>query len=148
MFKITPVSTDTRRAEVAALCGISLHDGSFLYEMIDVASGDLLGACEFEIEGALGVLLELVDLHPKGDFEAMFILGRATMNFIDLCGAHRCTARGGAAASDLLGALGFREAEDGPLADLSGMFDGHCAVTPSGSPPYEKMTSILYKIPR
>ncbi len=61
------------------------------------------------------------------DFEAMFILGRQTMNFIDTCGAHTCYADKCAGIERLLKAIGFKENGDKLYCDMTGMFDGHCS---------------------
>lgn len=126
MFKITPVRDRTVAEAVAAACGVPVRDGAFMYRMIDVESEELLGMSQFEILGHEGVLFDLKEAPDKQDFEAMFILGRATMNFIDMCGTHVCRATGESADASMLRALGFREAGDGFFADMHGMFDGHC----------------------
>ena len=49
------------------------------------------------------------------------------MNFIDLCGTHKCKASCDSADERLLKAIGFNITDDGDyFADMSNMFDGHC----------------------
>ena len=88
MFKIAPIQSQEEQSSVANQCGSEYKSGAFSYAMRDAESGELMGFSQFEINADGGILL---DLRPAGnldDYEAMFILGRATMNFIDLCGAH------------------------------------------------------------
>ena len=127
MFKISPINDINLQAEYAKACDTVAKDGYFAYAMIDVETSELMGFSQFEIGAGCGYI---TDIRPKvglSDFEAMFILGRATMNFIDMCGAHICKADKDAAEERLLKSIGFKATEDGSwYADMSGMFDGHC----------------------
>jgi hypothetical protein len=94
--------------------------------MFDIDSGDIMGMSQFEI-GEYGYIFDLREPDGHDDFEAMFILGRQTMNFIDTCGAHSCYADKTAGSERLLKAIGFKESEDKLFCDMTGMFDGHCS---------------------
>ena len=129
MFKIAPIQSPEVQKECAKLCGTNYKDGAFAYSMNDSDTGELMGFSQFEIGEDGGVLL---DLRPKDgyeDYEAMFILGRATMNFIDLCGTHTLRASTGAGELTLLRAIGLKPTENGDLfCDMTGFFDGsHCS---------------------
>lgn len=126
MFKISPASNESERRTAADACGVPLIDGSFIYRMTDAEDGHLLGMSQFEITASGGVLYHLREIPDGHDFEAMFILGRATMNFVDLCGTHTMRAASAASDGSLLRALGFKEFDGSLIADLTGMFDGHC----------------------
>ena len=87
-----------------------------------------MGFSQFEISGDFGFISDLKEPAGKSDFEAMFILARATMNFIDLCGVHTAQANSLTADESLLLAVGFKKYENGEfVCDLTGMFDGHCS---------------------
>ena len=127
MFKITPVNSPEEQKRLAETVGCEYRPTYFAYVMFDVETEELMGFSQFEIDKDGGYISDLREAPGKNDVEAMFILGRATMNFIDLCGAHVCRAANDAADSRLLHAIGFKENEDGILfADMTGMFDGHC----------------------
>ncbi len=86
-----------------------------------------MGFAQFDITGEAGYIKTLRERMGCSDFEAMFILGRATMNFIDLCGSHTCFAAPDAADERLIRAIGFKLTESGEyFADMTHMFDGHC----------------------
>ena len=90
-----------------------------------------MGFSQFDISGESGYIKTLKPKIGYSDFEAMFILGRATMNFIDLCGNHTCRAASNASDERLLKAIGFRLTDDGEyFADMTHMFDGHCDGQP------------------
>ena len=130
MFKITPIQSPDLQIECARRCNTEYKDGAFAYSMNDSESGDLMGFSQFEITENGGILL---DLRPADsfieDYEAMFILGRATMNFIDMCGVHTLTAKSNAGDNTLLRAIGLKPQEDGSFfCDMTGFFDGsHCS---------------------
>ena len=128
MFKISPVQ-DINTAEIyAKACGIQLKDGCFLYAMTDIESSEIMGVCQFEIYGDHGYIYDLRPRIMLDDFEAMFILGRQTMNFINLCGANECRATCDAADEKLISAIGFKKLNDYYTCNMSGMFDGsHCS---------------------
>lgn len=125
MFKITPVQEKTRQKEICDICGTVFRPEAFAYQMYDIDTGELMGMSQFEI-GECGYIYDIRELRGGDDFEAMFILARQTMNFIDLCGAHTCRAADNAATERLLTAIGFKKIEGEYFCDMTGMFDGNC----------------------
>lgn len=129
MFKITPIQSIEQQIEVANKCNTKYREGAFAYVMVDSESGELMGFAQFEITEKGGRLFDLLPIGKDDDYEAMFILGRATMNFIDMCGAHTLYADTSAGDSTLLRAIGLRTTEGDELfCDMTGFFDGsHCS---------------------
>ena len=125
MFKISPIQNFDEQRECLELCGSSAREGFFAYAMRE-ENGRLLGVSQFEINRGEGYISDLRSSGGIDDFEAMFILGRATMNFIDLCGAHKCRASKDAGDERLLRSIGFKEDGDTLFVDMSGFFDGKC----------------------
>ena len=126
MFKITPTQDKTRQKEICELCGAEFHPDAFAYQMVDAEDGHLMGMAQFDI-GKDGYIYNIKEAFGLSDFEAMFILGRQTMNLNDSCGAHTCYAAADAGDEKLLHAIGFRKNENGEyFKDMTGMFDGHC----------------------
>ena len=129
MFHIRPIESKDEQRELCALCSAIYDEDCLAYgAYID---GKFAGISQFR----LGNAGYIADLRPKNgvdDFEVMFIMGRTTMNFIDLCGIHTCYAAKTAGDRRLLLAIGFRETEgeNDLFANMTGMFDGsHCAGT-------------------
>ena len=129
MFKITPIQSFDEQTACAKECGIVAREGFFGYKMVDAESLALMGMAQFEIREDGGYIADLVPKCGYDDFEAMFILGRQTMNFIDLCGSHTVKASADSTDQVLLRAIGFKMQEDGEyFCDMDGMFDGkHCS---------------------
>ena len=128
MFKISPIQDKELQKKYAEECGSKFCPELFAYSMIDQESGELMGFAQFDISGECGYIKTLKPKNGYSDFEAMFILGRATMNFIDLCGNHICRAASDAGDERLLRAIGFKQNSCGEyFADMTHMFDGeHC----------------------
>ena len=129
MFKIFPIQDPSMQKQYAELSGSPYRDGAFAYAMCDASTHEPMGFSQFEIKDDGGWLLDLRPISAKDDYEAMFILGRQTMNFIDLCGTHILNATADAADEMLLHAIGLRITKDGKYScDMTGFFDGsHCS---------------------
>ncbi len=125
MFKITPIQEKDRQREICLLCGADYRPEAFAYQMFDMESGDIMGMSQFEISD-VGYIYDIKEAPERSDFEAMFILARQTMNFIDQCGAHICQASPSSAPEDFLRAVGFKKTDGQFICDMTGMFDGNC----------------------
>ena len=127
MFKIEPVQDKEKQKELCGLFGCEFAEDFFSYYMYDMKSGKPMGFSQFEINGNSGFIKDLTELPEDNDVEAMFILGRQTMNFINACGGIECYAADNGNDPRLLHAIGFRKNDDGEWrATLEGMFDGKC----------------------
>lgn len=127
MFKITPIQDKPLQEKYAALCNTTAKEGYFAYAMIDEETKELMGFSQFELLTDYGYISDLKPRCGTEDYEAMFILGRATMNFIDLCGLHLVKAPLDSGEDKLMHAIGFKEIKDGEyFCDMTGFFDGHC----------------------
>ena len=129
MFKITPIQDKSRQKEICDSLETEFHPEAFGYIMFDIDTEKLMGFSQFEV-GEIGYIYDLLPAKDVDDFEAMFILGRQTMNFIDICGNHSCKAKENAGDARLLRAIGFKESDGELYCDMTGMFDGHCSGHP------------------
>ncbi len=127
MFKIFPIQDDATRNTYAAACNATVKAGAFAYGMADAESAEIMGFSQFDLDGEEATLYDLKEKCGQNDFEAIFILGRATLEFCERCGAILCHAEKGAADETLLRAIGLRTETNGRLSGkIEGMFDGHC----------------------
>lgn len=128
MFKISPIQDKEEQERVANVCEAKYKPDLFAYVMTENDSNKIMGFSQFELTGEYGYISDLRAAVGYEDYEAMFILGRATMNFIDLCGVHVCRASSDSANEQLLHAIGLRKSDNGYWeCDMTGMFDGHCS---------------------
>lgn len=130
MLKVLPIQTKAEQETLCQKCNIEFKPDLLAYAA--TVDGDLVGICQFKLTSEGGVLYDLakvtghVEPVAGSDFEAMFVMGRGTLNFIDLCGVHSATFVGEADES-LLRAIGFRQDDGGVWSiDLEGFFTDHC----------------------
>ncbi len=127
MFKISPIQDIESQKRIALLCGCEYIPGAFAYIMADNETGEPMGFSQFEITEEGGILLNISPRLGYDDFEAMLILGKSTMNFIDLCGAHTLYAEHDAGEKKLLHAMGLKLQDDGSyFCNMTGFFNGDC----------------------
>ena len=126
MFKIQAIQDSDTQSRFANLCGSFAKPGYLAYAMVDVDTGAPMGFSQFEISDGYAIISDIKPVIGLDDFEAMFILGRQTMNFIDLCGVHILKASKSTAEESFLRAIGFKPDGDGYSVDTTGMFDGNC----------------------
>ncbi len=127
MFKIMPIGDPVLHKSCAEAVGVPYREGYFAYTMNNCDTGDLMGFSQFEIESDGGLISDIAEPEGRDDFEAMFILGRQTMNFMNMCGAVKLRALKTEKNEKLLRAIGFREGENGIFScNTDGMFEGHC----------------------
>lgn len=124
MYRVKPIQTKEEQERVCALCHTEYDADALAYEAVE-EDGTLLGVCQFKIKDDAGYILELVSAPNVDDGEAMYIMGKATLNFIDLCGIKKAYYVG--APSPLITSVGFTPDADGKLfADLEGFFEHKC----------------------
>ena len=126
MLIVKPIRSKSEQELFCAKCNIPYDVDMLAYSAhVDDA---FVGMCQFAIRGERGYIKNIVSYENVNDFEAMFIMGRGTLNFIDLCGAHEAECARDAGDERLLKALGFKDTgEENLYADLNGMFDGKCS---------------------
>ena len=131
MFKISPIQNIEEQILCAKKCNTEYKKGAFAYAMNDADTGELMGFSQFEINGNGGFLHDLRPADGYDDYEAMFILGRATMNFIDLCGVKIAFFDGKCTDDALLRRIGFSTDEKGRYTlSLDGFFTHACQHHP------------------
>lgn len=123
MLEIKPIQSKEEQEAACARCKIAYDAEYMAYSAKD--DGSFIGVAQFTmIEGA-GYIKNITLTEGLDDFEALFLLGRAMLNFIDLCGIHRAYCAEDAAEGRILTAIGFRRDAEGRLfADMTHMFGG------------------------
>ena len=123
MLEIKPIQSKAEQEAYCARCNIKYDANMMAYSAYD--GNTFIGICQFTIKEKAGYIKNLAEAEGISDFEAMFIMGRGTMNFIDLCGVHACECAPDAASETLIKGLGFKLTDDGRYyADMTHFFDG------------------------
>ena len=86
MLKILPIETKDEQARIMALCSISYNLNALAYAAYD--EGVLVGGAQFLLKGATCHITDIANADGVDDEEALFIMGRGLLNFVDLCGIH------------------------------------------------------------
>lgn len=125
MLEVIPIQTKTEQEALAARVGAEFLPDALAYRA--EADGEFVGMCQFRLDPSGGHMLTLDSLPGHEDFQPMFVMGRAALNFMELCGAETAYYEAPLRDRVLVGAIGFREDEDGKLkVDLKGFFDHPC----------------------
>lgn len=111
MLKILPIQSKAEQELACSRCGIPYKAEALAY----AASVDevFIGICQFRTAGEVGEMYDLTLIPEKEDFEALFLMGRAALNFIDLCGVHKAVYLSERVDETLLKAVGFSKNENG-----------------------------------
>lgn len=125
MLKVLPIQSKAEQEEICNKCGVTFNPDLLAY--VATVDDRLAGVCQFKVTGEGGILYDLAPTTDFYNFEAMFVMGRGTLNFIDLCGVHRAFFDGTETPDSLLTAVGFRKNEAGRWdINLEGFFTDHC----------------------
>lgn len=125
MLKVLPIQSKAEQEAICLRCGVTYNPDLLAYSA--AVDGELRGVCQFKLTAEGGELHDLAPVIGVEDFESMFVLGRGTLNFIDLCGVHYARFLGKTDNETLLKAVGFKQDEQGVWCiNLEGFFTDHC----------------------
>ncbi len=136
MLKVLPIQSKDEQAELCRRCNIK-YDPDLLAYAASV-DGETVGLCQFKVTSDGGFIHDIAKLTDRdeptdkkareaSDFEALFVMGRGALNFIDLCGVHRAYYVGKPTDEPLLKAIGFKLGDTGVYEiNLEGFFTDHC----------------------
>ena len=128
MLKVLPIQSKITQEEICLRCGVEYDPDLLAYSA--TVDDQLAGVCQFKLSDKGGLIYDLAPVKDSFDFEAMFVLGRGTLNFIDLCGVHYAIYRGEVKDEQterLVKAVGFKLTEQGTYeVNLEGFFTDHC----------------------
>ncbi len=125
MLKVLPIQTKEQQAAAANKCKIQYREDALAYAA--TVDDEFVGMCQFKTTEGGGEIYDIVTVEGKSDFEALFVMGRAALNFIDLCGIHHAKFVSKNVDSTLLIAIGFVKNEKGEFEiDLTDFFNHPC----------------------
>lgn len=139
MLRIHAIQTKEIQKQLCERCSVEFIPDALAYAAFDtpeipddpsstdIITGELLGVTQFAFKKQGALVYDLRSPDDAYDFEALFIMARSMLNFVDLCGVHdaflpfpeRIDSR-------LISAVGFKRKEDGSYyMDLRGFFTKH-----------------------
>jgi hypothetical protein len=123
MLEIKPRQTTEEQKEICELCGIEFDPDCLAYSAKE--NGGLLGVSQFRIFGKYAVIYDLINVLNIDDLEALIIMGKATLNFINNCGIDDVIIK--PQNNNLPQILGFKKDENGVYKlNLEGYFESPC----------------------
>ena len=128
MLKVLPIQSKAEQEAICKKCNVIFKPDLLAYSA--TVNDVLMGVSQFKLTDKGGVVYDLAPASDTFDFEALFVLGRGTLNFIDLCGVHNALFVGEIADEQterLIKAVGFKKDENGSFSvNLEGFFTDHC----------------------
>lgn len=86
MLEVLPIQEKQEQEALCGRCGIPYRVEALAYKAI--VDGEIRGICQFKMDAEGGKILDFSSVPQGYEFEPMFVMGRAALNFIDLCGVH------------------------------------------------------------
>ena len=125
MLEVLPIQDKQEQEAIATLCGVPFRTELLAYKAL--VDGELRGICQFKMSAEGGSIIDFANVPEKYEFEPMFVMGRAALNFIDLCGVHRAYFDAECNNETLVKAIGFSRNADGRFEmDLTDFFKEPC----------------------
>ncbi len=131
MLEVLPIQTKIEQEAACARCAVEFDTDCMAYHA--TVEGELTGICQFFMDeegGHIRTLAVIKDeaLSDRDRAESLFVLGRATLNFIDLCGVHFALFEDEAFTEEgMIKSIGFSKDEKGRwVMDLTGFFTEPC----------------------
>ncbi len=84
MISVKPIGSKEEQEKLCLLCSLAYDVEAMAYGAYD--EDKFIGITQFKIKGDSGYITGDSFLDGLYNFEARFIMGRAVMNFIDICG--------------------------------------------------------------
>lgn len=139
MLRIHAIQTKEIQKQLCEKCSVEFLPDALAYAAFDtpeipddpagsdIITGELLGITQFSFKKKGVLVYDLCSPEGVDDFEALFIMARSMLNFVDLCGTHDAFLPYPERIEDrLISAVGFKMQEDGTYyMDLRGFFTKH-----------------------
>ena len=141
MLEVLPIQSKIEQEAICARCSIPFNADWMAYHAL--TDGMLTGACQFSMDAeggyihAIGLISEAEDgqelPNEQARKEALFVMGRAALNFIDLCGVHRAFFKDDSFTDEaIIRWIGFKKNENSVWEmDLTDFFSAPCQKTHS-----------------
>ncbi len=125
MLKIVPIQKKSEQKRLMEACSIPYREECLAYAAYE--EGALVGGAQFYFENAACHITDIRCPEGISDDEALFIMGRGLLNFVDLCGIHDAYVEDPERLDKrLIARIGFWKNEDGlEYMNLLGFFTDH-----------------------
>lgn len=126
MLIIKPIMDKKVQEELGNLCDAEFNPDYLAFSAHD--NDKFVGFCQFSVDGDVATMTDARLIKDLVDFEAMFIMSRGALNYMDLCGFHKAKCLPSAADLTLIRSIGFKQNENGVFEmDLTAEFTEKCS---------------------
>ena len=126
MLEVLPIQDKQEQEALCARCNVPYRAEMLAYQAL--VEKELRGICQFTMNADGGKIVDFAHVPELYEFEPMFVMGRAALNFIDLCGVHRAFFDAEYGNETLIKAIGFSRNADGRYEmDLTDFFKEPCS---------------------
>ncbi|MBR5515387.1 MAG: hypothetical protein IKU52_04215 [Clostridia bacterium] len=124
MLEVYPVQEKKEQEALCEKCGIKYDIETLAYA--GYVKGVLVGVLQFGIHGDSGYIYDIENVKGIENTDALFVMGRAALNFIDLCNVKKAYFKAATVGrEDLVKMIGFsKNSNDEWFMDLTGFFEG------------------------
>lgn len=130
MITVKPIQSKEEQQRLCALCHIPYRAELLAYGAYN-GQGAFAGICQFGMDAEGGHVYDLATPDNSDPDDCLFVMGRAALNFIDLCGTKTAFFEGKATDDALLRRIGFSTDKNGRYALLlDGFFTQACKHHP------------------
>ncbi len=127
MISVIPIQQKAAQESLCRQCGVPFSPDLLAYYAKD-SEGHFAGLCQFKTDTDGGHIYHLVAPAEMAELDPLFVMGRAALNFIDLCGIKTAYFDGEGVDDALLRRIGFSLDESGRYSiNLDGFFTKGCA---------------------
>ena len=128
MLEVLPIQSKEEQEILCGRCRVPYRPDALAYKAL--SEGEFCGVCQFTMDHAGGRILDFAALPGAAAWEPMFVMGRAALNFIDLCGVHRAFFDAGNTDETMIQSIGFSRNTEGRWEmDLTDFFREPCKHT-------------------
>ncbi len=126
MITVVPIQHKEEQAYFCALCNVNYDPDLLAYYAKD-GEGRFAGLCQFKMDTEGGHVYTLTAPAGYEELDPLFVMGRAALNFIDLCGVKTAYFDGEDVDDALLRRIGFSRNKAGRYhISLDAFFTGGC----------------------
>lgn len=124
MLTIRPIEEKERQESLCGLCGLAYKPDALAYSCYEREK--LIGICQFHLSSGKVFIDDLANSVEVQDDGALFIMGRAALNFADLSGFSDAYLLG-KVNDKIAKMIGFKKNDAGEwYMNLRGFFDSPC----------------------
>ena len=125
MLIIKRIPESEMQEYLCSLCGAEYNEDYDAFSCYE--NEKFVGICQFICEEGTAYIKDLKCKKGLMDAEALIIMGRGVLNYVDLHGTHKAKCAPDASSETIILACGFKRTDDGRFfVDLEGFFDGKC----------------------